>query len=112
MAVRLTVWTVTIQVPVVELVLATPWGHTSERLLENVDVDQDPREAVLKYVKVGYTVAVNKKFTFRIRTTIVVRTENLRSRSTQFFRTTIADSAIIAVPSKWLNSPTFISGYK
>ena len=25
------------------------------------------------------TVAVNKKFTFRIRTTIVVRTENLRS---------------------------------
>jgi len=58
------------------------------------------------------TVAVNKKFTFRIRTTIVVRTENLRSRSTQFLRSTIADSAIIAVPSKWLNSPTFISGYK
>ena len=60
----------------------------------------------------GYTVAVNKKFTFRIRTTIVVRTENLRSRSTKFLRSTIADSAIIAVPSKWLNSPTFISGYK
>jgi len=43
------------QVPVVELVLAAPWGHTSERLLENVDIDQDPREAVLKYVKVGYS---------------------------------------------------------
>ena len=42
----------------------------------------------------GYTVAVNKKFTFRIRTTIVVRTENLRSRSMQFLRSTIADSAI------------------
>jgi len=30
-------------------------GLMSERLLENVDIDQDPREAVLKYVKVGYS---------------------------------------------------------
>ena len=40
---------------VVEYVLAAPWEYTSERLLESVEIDQDPREAVLKYVKVGYS---------------------------------------------------------
>jgi len=45
------------------------------------------------------TVAVNKSCTFRIRTMIVVGTENLCSVLHNFFHTTIADSAIIAVSS-------------
>ena len=57
------------------------------------------------------TVAVNKKvyipYSYNDRST------NQKSPfcSTQFFRTMIADSAIITVPSKRLNSPTFISMY-
>ena len=56
-------------------------------------------------VQAETTVGVNKSCTYsyndrgRDRKSLV--------RSTQFFHTTIADSAIIAFSSKWQNSPTF-----
>jgi len=53
------------------------------------------------------TVGDNKKFTFHI-CTIIVRTKNLCSVLRNFFHTTIANSAIITVPSMWLNLATFI----